>query len=874
MKVYNTKIRRNILYQYISSIELDFRNEILERNFNIGDFEKKAIDRFLSENSINIKPSIEQLIIYLDYGEYIQIIAQNKNSFNCDTKHFREFIRLSEKLIQIRNRVMHSRPLNIDDEPIIENFIKRIKEFNDIVQFSNVEESIKMVEKNPHLFVEKRISNEYIYISKEIQHNLPFADFEDTGFVGRTAEKEQLMKKIKGLYPVISIIGDGGIGKTSLLLSCLYDYLSEKIPYKRIIWTSLKTKSLQDGEFKNIKNSFDDFEKSTSVLNFEDNSNISNIKKLQNYMIKYPTLLAIDNLETINANDIKEFLEELPCGSKVIITSRIGIGEFEIRYNLSRLNEVDALQYFRKLVRVYDVKPLKTINDKRALSYLKKLNNSPLCIKWFIINVGKGGNIDLVLNSQDEIIDYCLSNVFNKLSFNAKNVLKVLLNIVDPISPAEIIYLSEIEYNDCLKAINELISCNFLEQNDLGLYSITEFSKKYLRKEECFKNKIDNLEIQKRINKLNFAIENLIHDKHLKDMNRPLSLFPEKPEEKIATIYMLKFIESSKKKNLEEMGNLYIAANRAAPNFSDIYKIAGYLYGKLKHNLLAIENFETALTCENDEIKRAHLENHYAGFLISTNINSIKLLSLLENAKRILPNNSYVLSNYARYFKYKKEFDKAILEYEEILQNKDVKKDDKFIKNVYAELLDIKIRKLDMKVYNENILSLVDLKEIEQFIDKLSVKYYSYNMYKAIYSFCNLLIINTSLIGKKVIKEFIAKNIKYVLYIKEEIKDFEIFEKKLNNVFSFNEICEMLSGTYDFNNTEYGKVISKKEDYFFISQTNWTISGVYCNYRNFKGKISDLEIGEYVEFTPSIKSGKRCAINVKHYISLNNDNND
>ena len=179
-----------------------------------------------------------------------------------------------------------------------------------------------------------------------------------------------------------------------------------------------------------------------------------------------------------------------------------------------------------------------------------------------------------------------------------------------------------------------------------------------------------------------------------------------------------------------------------------------------------------------------------------------------------------------------------------------------------------------MNVYNENILNLSDLKDIEQFIDKLSAKYYSYNMYKAIYSFCNLLINNTNLFGKTVVKEFITKNIKYVLYIKEEIKDFEIFEKKLNNVFSTTEIFEMLSRTYDFNNTEYGKVIFKKEDYFFISQTNWTISGVYCNYRNFKGKISDLEIGEYVEFTPSIKSGKRCAIDVKHHITLSNDNSD
>src|SRR5690606_14976830 len=99
-----------------------------------------------------------------------------------------------------------------------------------------------------------------IYVDINVIHNLPYVDYEDTGFIGRQRDKEDLVKRIYGAYPVISIIGDGGIGKTSLVLSCLYDLIERSdFPYERVIWVSLKTYSLQDGEFKEIKGSFKDF---------------------------------------------------------------------------------------------------------------------------------------------------------------------------------------------------------------------------------------------------------------------------------------------------------------------------------------------------------------------------------------------------------------------------------------------------------------------------------------------------------------------------------------------------------------------------------------------------------------------------------------
>ena len=77
----------------------------------------------------------------------------------------------------------------------------------------------------------------------------------------------------------------------------------------------------------------------------------SKIDELINYMSNNKTLLVIDNLETLD-DEKKEFnriFDELPSGSKILITSRIGIGNYEQAYSLERLSEKDALAYFRKV---------------------------------------------------------------------------------------------------------------------------------------------------------------------------------------------------------------------------------------------------------------------------------------------------------------------------------------------------------------------------------------------------------------------------------------------------------------------------------------------------------------------------------------------
>ena len=130
-------------------------------------------------------------------------------------------------------------------------------------------------------------------------------DYDDTGFVGRLKDKELLTKKILGPYPVISVIGVGGIGKTSLVLSTLYDLLDKEKKFSEmfdsIIWVTLKTKSMTDGDFVIINKAITNFDENIkNVTKSMSDVKVSKIDELINYMSNNKTLLVIDNLETLD----------------------------------------------------------------------------------------------------------------------------------------------------------------------------------------------------------------------------------------------------------------------------------------------------------------------------------------------------------------------------------------------------------------------------------------------------------------------------------------------------------------------------------------------------------------------------------------------
>jgi hypothetical protein len=84
-------------------------------------------------------------------------------------------------------------------------------------------------------------------------HNLPLPDFDETGFLGRAEETRQLLTAIRGPWPIITIVGEGGVGKTALGLRIAYELLDDaSAGFDAIVWTSSKTTKLTPNQILRI----------------------------------------------------------------------------------------------------------------------------------------------------------------------------------------------------------------------------------------------------------------------------------------------------------------------------------------------------------------------------------------------------------------------------------------------------------------------------------------------------------------------------------------------------------------------------------------------------------------------------------------------
>lgn len=839
----NYKLRRNLLFEYISSIELDLRQFILKNNVNIEQFFAKAKKR-VDEHGLD--DSIQNLLMYLDFGDYVEIINNNfKNNGLNDLDH-KKIVQNLKSLTPIRNKVVHSRPISHEDDEIVLKFVRNRNKFSSIIVFQNLENSVVLIDKNPNVFYEKTPNFDLLFIHNSIENNLPMADYDDTGFIGREEKKADIKRKLYGRYPIITIIGDGGIGKTSIVLSLISDLIDEEsFPFEKVLWTSLKTKSLVDGEFKILKNtvkSFDECIRNNQIL---DKEKVTAIDDLLFYMNAFKTLLILDNLETINTNDVRRLFEEVPDGSKILVTSRIGIGEFETRISLEPFDKNESRVYFRRLSDAYSVDVLKNIPDKDVDKYTEKLYHSPLCIKWFIINVGKGNNPDVVVKNQNEIVEYCLSNVFEKLSESAKSVLTLMMIKHKDFAMAEIVYIYDQGYESAATAVNELCACNFLQQIDRGVYSIPDFARKYLSLKI---NKRDSKfeEYLSRSNKLDGIIENLYMNDRITIKNKPLSLDPKTSSEKVSTIYMLNFIDSSNKQDIDAMDDWFDKATKASPSFSDLYKVAGYCYAKNKSNDKAKECFEIALSqANNDNIP--YIESIYSIFLNNQIGNYDEAKKHIKIALSYQPDNEYFRANYARVLKYEKNFKES----EEIIADllkPNNQLDDGFRAKMISEYIDLRFRIIDEDSSNSTV-KINKLEKLISYIDSVHPDFYTFGFYKGLRKIYDLLVrFSNNDEFKRLGKLFCKKYFKYVFIFEKTNSDQIRFIERTNESFLMSYDINTLNLKFDV--FEYGYLKSINEDFHYGSIKGKNTRYFTFSFYNLDFDYRSLRIDCVLRFVP------------------------
>ncbi len=125
-------------------------------------------------------------------------------------------------------------------------------------------------------------------------------------------------------------------------------------------------------------------------------------------------LLVIDNFETIDRDALRPFFLELPETSKVLITSRYGLGEFENRYALAEMDRIDAVRLLRSLAQLLNAEDLQRRADKQLVEICEALFYNPLAIRWFVQSYSQGRTIGELLErrrSLSEVLNFCFHTV-------------------------------------------------------------------------------------------------------------------------------------------------------------------------------------------------------------------------------------------------------------------------------------------------------------------------------------------------------------------------------------------------------------------------------------------------------------------------------
>lgn len=879
---YNAPANRLTLYALISAIEMDLRIFILqninETNLNLfidEELDKKITNR--AKNNLELDEDIETKVEYLDFGDCISIM--NKFTKILPSVFGDEIKVISDDLLHItpiRNRVMHSRPIEFTDLTNVIDFIMEHSK-SKIVAFTKTKEMKDQINRDPAIVFSLKIPEFKDNTVDSIYNNLPPVEFDDTGFIGRNKDIDIIKNKILGNHNVISVIGDGGIGKTALVLKCMYDMIdNNQKEFDAIIWVSLKTRTLSNGEFKNIKHSISSalgmYEEIENILTgYSSESEDQIIENIIEYMKEFKVLLVLDNFETINSESVKEFFDNIPQGSKVVITSRIGVGEFETRHILTGLNKKERVSYIKRLAQNYNLIDILQLGDMEINDICERLHSNPLAIKWFIASILKGNPIEHILMHTKELTYYCMSNVYDKLSANARNILEVMLVYQKECGNAEIGYLVEIPHISVNKAINELLTTNMVRMRTISedgikksIFSITDFAREYIV-QYCKPSKESFKQIDKRIRELKGLGQNLTIKANIDPYNPKSITFTNKSDELLAAHNLIRALSESSKGNDDEASNYIQKAKEISPNYFEVYKISAFIEASKGDTFTANEEYQIALQCKNNNAPLLYL---YAGFRMRYLDDFEGALEYLELARRLDQENLDIQILIARVHmllaKYKEsdEMFMKLLESEVKFKNRQ-----KRITINYAA--DNVRRWAEVLVSKEDYKDAINLyKKVIEYINILDESDQDYKIIaticKTLYNLINLYSVINIELKYTVINEFIKI---FKLYKNKIVcnEGYKSVKDKLDKIYNYlpsqiqNQINEIISLDFDSKYNE-GVVYKICKGYGFIK--NSTQKGIFFHSSSYSGSFYEISVGDQVRFELESNDKGQYAINI------------
>jgi len=695
---------RLTLAALIYGVEIDLKNSIKRSItpyfenlafFKNSELEKRIIERFEKDNpGVNYLESLDEVIDFLDFHDTFTILNQNKEFLKKETATYLKsiFNKLSD-LTPIRNRVMHTRPLLGGDFSFTYDFVSSLRK-SDAIEWTITIETRDKIDKDPsYVLTLKFPTNHQDEELSKVSHNLPVPDFDETGFIGRKQDVEILTKLILSTK-VVSVLGDGGIGKTALALKVAYDIvdMNTDCPFELIIWTSAKTTMLTSKGIEDIFTSITDYSGLISEIS-DSMGTESRLNEVLEYLDYFKTLLIIDNLETIQSQEVRDFIREAQTKCNILITSRIGLGELEYPRKLKGLSESESTNLIREIARIRNSDTLLKLPQKTLVEISKKLYFNPLAIKWFVSTVESGIAPHEVINNKDNLLDFCLTNVYENLSDGAVSILKTIRASRKKVTNAEIIYLSTYKPLETRKYLIELFKTTLISRQiedgnnyEEVIYYISDFAKDFLSKkypiEESYikanikKTKELNIGIRQinKVQKYNeFALNALVYDNQ---------------NQMISAKFLHEALSYSKSGDFETSLLKVKEAKNIDPNYFEVYRVGAFIKATQGDLLSAEEDYQLGLEIAPENPRLLY---YYAQFLMFKLEDTDGALIYAKKVYEQKPNHPFTAFLIARCFNTAQEFNKAI----QVIRN--------LIKNVELDPKNLRIAKTELISYYSEI---------------------------------------------------------------------------------------------------------------------------------------------------------------------------
>ena len=638
---------RLTLYAMISAVERDLRafvsselmSQVRLETLISEDMIKKLKGRISADfQAYPLEMKVEHgfedldLIDYLDFKEAFEIISANKKLLTQEGINFINSIaEHSEHVTPIRNRVMHTRPLMVDDFSVVYDFCKGAVQ-NWASKFAFLAKCFREIESDAGFVL--RLEIPPWQRQDTISHNLPMPDFDETGFIGRQIDVNNIKKLLLGPYPVINIVGVGGVGKTALAVKVAYDLLDDPdCPFEAIVYSTSKTTTLGTHEIKQIENAITDsvgvFRSINKQLGAGDSEDFNEIIE---YMKAFKILLVIDNLETVLDYRIKEFLQGLPLGSKVLITSRIGVGAYDNPYALTSLDKNESLRLLKSFAKSRAVQMLINLKAVDAERYLLQMKYIPAFIKWFVLAVSTGKRPEEILAKPKLVLEFCMQNVYSHLPDAAKKVLEAMLSYKGFCTYSVLHYLTELSFEELDAALIHLATSNMIIQANkerTTIFRITELPLLYLEN-YCRPSNKTVEEYRKKARKITADGED-IDKAYLANPYDPSNVHVPDSNLRVVAKYLniaLKAYRSNPTQALENIAK----AKRVEPGYSEVHRIEAQILADMGDPQGARDAYELAI---ESNPKSAPLRFWMAVFLLRSFDDHSGALEQLKEAKKL-----------------------------------------------------------------------------------------------------------------------------------------------------------------------------------------------------------------------------------------------